>query len=229
MVAAAALAGIISGLLLTAVQSLRVIPILRQAELYEVQSSVEQTPTDEVPRSGQDTAWEPTDGWHRSTVTALTNIALATGFALLLGVAMSLRGEISGTYGAMWGIAGYAAFFIAPALDLPPEIPGAAAADVTDRQWWWTMVAVPSGLGLWLIAFARRGWARLFGVALLACPHLLHAPLPEIQGRAPAELAQDFVCATYAANVVFWLVLGSALGFFYNKMEDSRARGSPNA
>ncbi len=207
LVAAAALAGAASGMLLTAVQQIQIVPLIRAAEAREVASAPHIATA-----AHADQAWAPRDSAERLVSTTVDNIILATAFALLLGAAMSLRQQFGWRAGAVWGIAGYAAFFVAPALGLAPELPGADAAPLADRQVWWIGAAGCSAAGLWLIAFARKPLSRILGVALLIAPHAVGAPLPAVDASAGEE-GRAFIRATYVANAVLWLVLGFLVGW----------------
>ena len=197
IVAAAALAGLLSGLLLTAIQQFQVASLIRQAEVLEAAAGAAPA---------------------LILSTAVANVALAMGFALLLGAAFSLRGKAGWRAGLVWGAAGYAVFFAAPSLGLPPELPGTQAAALHARQWWWLGTVVFSAAGLWLAVFAGNPALRVLGVALLLAPHLVGAPQPSVHAStATAELASAFTRATWLANAVFWLALGGLLGFFYRR------------
>jgi predicted cobalt transporter CbtA len=75
-----------------------------------------------------------------------------------------------------------------------------------------------TGFGLWLLAFAKTRTNKFFGAVLLAAPHLIGSPQPEIHSSsAPVELAQSFITATVFANAVFWLAIGGFMGRFYQK------------
>jgi len=121
--------------------------------------------------------------------------------------------------GLLWGLAGYAVFFVAPSLGLPPEIPGAEAAGLAERQIWWLFAVVCAGVGLWILVFARSFLAKSVGALLLAVPHLIGAPQPPIHGSlTPPALASSFLHATALANAVFWLLLGSLAGVLNRKL-----------
>jgi cobalt transporter subunit CbtA len=191
---AAALAGLISGFVLTAIQQLQVAPLIRTAEALETHSHAE----------------PPT-----LVATAAANVVLATGFALLLGAAFSLRNRGGWRAGLLWGAAGYAVFFIAPSLGLPPELPGTESAALHDRRIWWAGTVIASAIGLWLAVFTRRPW-RTLGLILLLAPHIIGAPQPAMHGgTVPFELARDFIIATGIANAFLWLSLGGLFGLFY--------------
>lgn len=197
IVAAAALAGFISGLLLTAIQQWQVTPLIREAETLEAAA-------DTAPPA--------------LLATGAANVALAMGFALLLGSAFSLRGKGGWRTGLLWGAAGYAVFFVAPSLGLPPELPGTQSAGLHERQGWWLGTVVFSAAGLWLAVFARNPALRVLGVAVILAPHVLGAPQPSLHGgTAPAELVSAFTRATYLANAGFWLALGGLVGLFYRR------------
>ncbi len=215
--------GLWAGLLLTAVQGIQVIPTLLQSEVYEEQAAPKNMPNhsnaDGEYSQHEVEVWQPRDGWERTFFTAVANVSLGVGFALLLGSASTIRGGISHwRSGVLWGLAGYTIFFVAPSLGLPPEVPGTAAANLKDRQLWWLMAVFDTAIGLWLLVFAKKKLNKLFGALLLVSPHLIGAPQPEIHSSAaPVELAHIFIAATAFANAVFWLVLGSLMALFSRK------------
>ncbi|MEK9672225.1 MAG: CbtA family protein [Rhodospirillaceae bacterium] len=165
-------------------------------------------------------AWAPKDGIERTLFTALFNVLTAVGFALLLTAAVTLRGEaVTGRTGVLWGIAGFAAVSLAPALGLPPEVPGAMAAEVTARQAWWALAAVATGAGLWLAVLGRAKWMPPVGLLIIASPHIVGAPHPEkIGGAVPPELAAHFVSASLVTAAVFWVLLGWLVGRFAERL-----------
>lgn len=236
IVTAAALAGALAGLTLTAVQKIQVSPIILKAEVYEdaaaaaavpqsvvAHSSAESTPhehADAQAHEHEPDAWQPAEGLERTMFTVLANISLAVGFGLLLGGGLCLRGGTGGwRSGLLWGLAGYVVFFAAPSLGLPPEVPGTEAAPLADRQLWWLATVVATAAGLSLLVFTRNLKFKLLGVVLLIAPHLIGAPQPQVHASAaPAELAQAFIYATAIANTVFWLALGGLMGWFYKKL-----------
>ena len=217
IVSSAALAGVCSGLLLTAIQHVEVTPLLRKAEVYEDTSvALAKSAREHLSSGPAHAAWAPTTGAERLLATAVSNTILATGFALLLVSALSLQGKTGWRAGLIWGAAGYTVFFVAPSLGLPPELPGAQAAPLRARELWWVVTVLFSAAGLWLLAFSKQAMIRVLGLILLASPHAIGAPQPALHGAtAPIELAQDFVRATYVANAALWLSLGGLLGYLY--------------
>ncbi len=217
LVIAALWTGLLAGLLLTAVQQIQVIPTLLQAEVYEENAAA--AVVSDAANSHEHHDWQPENGWERTFFTAVANISLGVGFALLLGSVMCLRGRPgSWRIGLLWGLAGYLTFFVAPSLGLPPEVPGTTAAKLADRQSWWLITVLDTGFGLSLLAFAKTKTYKFFGAVLLTAPHLISAPQPEVPASAaPAELAQSFIIATVFANAVFWLAIGGLMGRFYKK------------
>jgi cobalt transporter subunit CbtA len=215
----ASMAGLLAGLFLTVLQSFQVIPLILEAETYEVSQAAQyhHDPALADPRHEGD--WAPQESWQRTLFTALANFLIAVGFALLLGAVFSLRPGIDGLKGMVWGLAGYGVFFVLPSLGLPPELPGTLAAELGKRQaWWWLTVScsVP-GLAL-LILQPRWGW-KIAGAGLLALPHLLGAPHPEVAGdSAPKALADAFIWATALVNSVFWIVLGGLTGLLFKRL-----------
>ena len=72
--------------------------------------------------------WEPENGFERSAYTLAADLLTGIGFALLLAAGLTLRGGDAGWHdGLFWGLAGFAAFTLAPGMGLPPELPGSEA------------------------------------------------------------------------------------------------------
>lgn len=180
ILSAALWTGILAGLLLTAVQSIQVIPTLLKAEAYEETAAAEVLSghTHSSAEEGSDhrhdqDVWKPANGWERTFFTAASNISLAVGFALLLGGAICFRGGVSSwRAGLLWGLAGYAVFFVAPSLGLPPEVPGTELARLADRQLWWLMTVLATGAGLSLLVFAQTGISKMVGGGVACCSPL---------------------------------------------------------
>lgn len=163
-------------------------------------------------------AWAPEDGIERIVWTAVSNVATAIGFALLLGAIFAWRGGTTWRQGLVWGGAGFVVFFANPAIGLHPEIPGAFAAELPGRQLWWLFAVVCSGAGAGLLLLARKAAVKGAGAVLLAVPHLAGAPHPDVMGGlAPQALADQFVIATAITNGVFWLILGLAMAVAFGR------------
>ena len=218
IVFSAVAAGLAAGVLLTAVQQLRVVPIILEAETYEAADSGAAAHAHAGGGSHEHDhdAWSPRDGPERTFWTGVANVAMGIGFALLLAAAFSLRGNVSWRQGLLWGLGGYAAFFALPALGLPPELPGTEASGLRDRQAWWLVAVTLSATGIALLGLAHgRAW-KAAGAVLIALPHLIGAPHPDTgTALAPPELLRAFTVATTITNAVFWAVLGagSAIAF----------------
>jgi cobalt transporter subunit CbtA len=235
----AGFAGLLSALVLTVLQSLWVTPLIIQAETYEnsAAQAIEQpasshehaadsaehshaaTPTPAAEHQHDSSAWSPADGWQRSLATGLSNLVLAVGFALILTSLFTLRSPQRSWQGLLWGLAGFATFSLAPALGLPPELPGTAAADLASRQSWWLATASATAVGLSLLAFARPWSLRIAGLLLLTIPHLFGAPQPEVPASlAPETLAEQFVFASLLTNALFWAVLGATAAWLFSRV-----------
>jgi cobalt transporter subunit CbtA len=211
----AVLGGLAAGILLTGIQSFKVLPLILEAEVHEVAAA-----GDEV-----DEAWAPADGLERVSYTMLANTLSGIGFALLLGAAFALRGRSDWREGLLWGLGGFAAFSLAPALGLSPELPGMAAAELHARQIWWVATVSATAGGLGLLAFAPKVALKALGVAIILVPHVVGAPHPEIveAGTVPAELAAAFVSATLVANLLFWLAVGGVSGYAFQRFSPADA------
>ena len=170
-------------------------------------------------------AWASEDGIGRTFRTALSNVATAIGFALLLVAVFAWRGgATTWRRGLLWGAAGFFVFFVNPAIGLRPAVPGAFEAGLLDRQLWWLLAVGCSAAGAGLLLLAPRAAAKVGGAALLAAPHLVGAPHPEGSGGlAPSSLADAFVVASAATNAAFWIVLGVVAALTFGRL----SRASP--
>jgi len=226
------LVGALGGLLLSAIQFWQVIPVIQGAERFEnARASQVAEPAREAAQAREHAGqaqpageWKPAEGAERIGYTVLSNVLTAAGFALMMLAAMvvslkrSPAARFDWRHGLLWGAAGYVIFFLAPALGLPPEIPGAEAAPLESRQLWWVLAVVFTAAGLAVAAFGKSPW-RWAALALLVVPHLVGAPHldanpfadhPPDAAAELAKLAREFVWATALANALFWLALGSA-------------------
>jgi cobalt transporter subunit CbtA len=153
----------------------------------------------------------------------MATVVTGIGFALALIGAMVLSNRrIDGWTGLAFGTAGFAAVALAPALGLPPEMPGNAAADLSERQLWWGFAVAATAGGLAALLLTRSAAVRVGGLVLLALPHVVGAPHPAaFASAAPAELAARFAAASLVVSAVFWAVLGTAAGAVHARLSPS--------
>ena len=175
-------------------------------------------------------AWEPADGVQRRGLTLVANILIGMAYGILLATALTLYGHgITLQQGAVWGIAGFLCFSFLPALGLPPEVPGAAAAELFPRQVWWLSTAFLSALGLAVLAFGNSVTWKSVGLIFMIAPHVFGAPrAPEgAVGTAPPELAAHFVVNTLFSGAVMWLALGIALASMMQRLHARKTETRP--
>lgn len=213
--------GLLAALLLTLLQSFWVAPLILQAETYEnapATTEVHEHAPGAAAHSHDAEAWEPEDGWQRVLSTTGANLVVAVGFALMLAGLYTLRAPTRTAQGLLWGLAGYATFCLAPTLGLPPELPGTAAADLVQRQVWWIGAAASTAVGLALIVFAGNWLLKLLGAAIIAVPHVIGAPQPEVHSMlAPQALETQFKIASQLTNAAFWLALGLISAWLFRR------------
>lgn len=214
---AALIAGLLGGLTLTGVQAIKVLPLLFRAEAYEAGAAPVQAAKAEA--RDHDAGWTPGEGIERVSLTLLANVLVGIGFGFLISAGALLRGGIDWREGILWGLGGFAAVHLAPALGLPPEPPGVPVADVYARQLWWFMTAAATAGGLALIVFASRPALKTLGGTLIALPHLVGAPHAsyDLTSAVPAQLAAAFVTATLVANLLFWITIGGVSGYVLHR------------
>lgn len=217
-------AGVVASVVLTCAQWLWVTPLIKEAERYE-QRAEPISASDESPHE-----WSPQPGWERTLFTFAANVLLGIGYAFVLLAAYLLwRPPDRALTGAFYGLAGFTAFFLAPALGLPPELPGTSAAALSIRQEWWIMTAAATAIGILMLFSQVRGsgrwWIRLIAVFVLIAPHLIAAPHPAVAGSlAPAALEGQFQISTAACNGLFWVTLGVASAIAFQRWVSGDAR-----
>lgn len=144
------------------------------------------------------------------------------GYAMVLvagfGLASAWGKVITARAGLLWGIAGFTAFQLAPAMGLPPELPGTVAADLADRQVWWWGTTIATGMGLASLAYGRGAIALALGVFLLGVPHAIGAPEIEgFAGVAPPEVAAAFSARVLGTALAVWALMGWVAGYLWSR------------
>jgi len=218
---AAVLAGIAAGACLTLVQYFRLVPLILAAEVFEKAPSTPKSgdghkhDIPEADRAEEAKDRTPRAGVERTAFTLLTNVLVGVAFALLLAGAMTLTGRPPRLgIGVVWGLVGYLVFAIAPALGLPPELPGVPAAELTTRQIWWCSTVASTAGGIALVVFGKQAALKGIGIVLIVGPHIVGAPHAASHDSAvPAGLAAQFAAASLAVAALFWIVLGAATGW----------------
>ena len=216
---AAIITGTLTGIMLTGIQHLQIIPLIQQAEQYETlgaSSHVQQHDHGSANHANPTQSNSETLGRHLFTL--LANILVGISFALLLASAITFSNHAGWRKGLFWGIAGYLSFFVAPALGLTPKLPGTLGAPLLDQQVWWVATVTATAIGLGLLVFAKHILLKSLGLVFIAMPHFIGAPLPQQpHSLAPEQLRHDFVIAAALANAGFWIILGVLSGYLLGK------------
>jgi cobalt transporter subunit CbtA len=163
-------------------------------------------------------------GWQRNGLTVLFFALLYAAYGLVLVAGFALARQfgqrVSPRDGLVWGIAGFVCLHLAPALGLAPELPGTAAADLSDRQLWWAATAICTAIGLALIAYGRKPLWIVLAAVLLALPHLIGAPeLEGFSGVAPPEVASAFAARSLTVGLAAWSLMGWLAAWFWDRAE----------
>lgn len=218
---AALLGGLVAGGIASAVQAVRAVPLILEAEVFE-EAAEKAKPHDHAQAAAHDheeDAWAPANGWERTGFTLVFNMLAGIGFGLIIAAGMSLAGHSGWRAGLVWGLAGYVSFVLAPALGLPPEVPGTESAPLLVRQLWWVATAAATAGGLALILLRGGAAGVLVGLVVAVLPHLIGAPQPaEHGGSAPAALAREFIIVALVTGLVFWAALGVLTGAAYRRL-----------
>lgn len=217
---AAVIAGMIAGAAATAIQMWRVVPLILQAETFEIAQPAHSHEPAQPGHAHDAEPWAPEDGVERTLYTLMSNVVMGVAFAMLLTAAVMFTGRaITPANGIVWGLLGFIIFTLAPNAGLAPELPGMPAADLMARQaWWWGTVAATAG-GIAIVALSSKVPLKVLGLLVIAMPHIVGAPHPESHESAvPAALAADFATATMVSMALFWIVLGVSAGWLLSRV-----------
>lgn len=160
--------------------------------------------------------------WQRQAKTLLTLLITYCGFGLLMVAGFALTDhfghKITPPHALLWGLAGFTAFSLAPAMGLEPTLPGVEGADLGQRQVWWLLCATTTAAGLALISYSKPMALRGAGVALLAIPHIIGAPhLAEFAGILPPELAAQHAARSLGVGLIAWVTLGAVAQHLWSR------------
>ncbi|WP_083100705.1 CbtA family protein [Pseudophaeobacter leonis] len=208
-------AGAAAGVLTALLQLLFVQPVLLHAELYEsgalvhfggaAVSAQPELPGFDAVRDGLSIVF-----------TMLTYTGYAFVMVALMSMAEGMGQAISARSGLLWGLAGFITFHLAPGFSLAPEVPGVAAADLLERQIWWTATVATAGIAMWLLAFGGTLLSYAIAIALLLIPHLVGAPGPSsFTGPVPTEIGALFAARAFGVGLAAWTLLGCFCGYFW--------------
>jgi cobalt transporter subunit CbtA len=230
-------AGVLAGGVVASLQYVTTTPLILKAETYEkAEGGHDHGAGAAAPAHSHDAGtpahnhgaeageWAPEDGLPRTAFTTLATVGAGVGFAFIL-LAVLLASGVTPTArtGLAWAVGAFVATGLAPALGLPPELPGSAAAELFSRQIWWIATVAVTGLGLWLIARTSGALTIALGVALIAAPHIIGAPHPhEYSSDVPAEIAGHFTASSLVVHAVLWALVGAIAGFIWQRA-DGRA------
>lgn len=218
LLTSALFAGLIAGVFAAGLQQVFLVPLIGEAELYETGAIIHFGAAETT--AGHETVAE-TD-LSRSLLTMLMTVLSTCGFGLMLVAGFALAERMALTRidlrtGLMFGLAAFAATQLMPSMGLSPELPGAAAGELAQRQIWWLATVAGTLVGIGLIAWGNTA-ARIAGAVLIAAPHLVGAPEPNaFAGVVPPELAALFTARVLAVGALTWAALGALAGHFWSR------------
>jgi cobalt transporter subunit CbtA len=218
----ALIAGIVAGVALFALQSRTTLPLIHQAERFEKAPAAPHESLERDALAG---------GFVRAASTAVGDVLVAFGFALLLAAMYALSDRHGVVAGIVWGLAGFATFHLGPAIVVPPSIPALELAPLYLRQSAWLIAAICTGGGLAILVVAPRG-AKLAGVPLLILPGVLFRYLfPLASGTAASHalstMERLFILRALGDSLIFWLILGAGSGWLFKNSATDRRQGDP--
>ncbi len=231
---AALIAGLAAGLAVSLAQAVFIIPLIDFAEFLETGGRA----VDYVAPDGfmAIALADPERFLNTLAFDALTGVA----YALIMGAGIIIHARPTDwKQGILWGLGGWAAFALAPAIGQPPAPPGAAYVDLEARQLWWWLAVSCTSTGLVLLVligdwagecgnaqgWRNAWWPKVLGFGLIVFPHVLGAPENSATGTAPAELVGDFAFYSLTSTFAFWMIIGVVLGAMLGRDVGPRGQG----
>jgi cobalt transporter subunit CbtA len=212
--------GLIVGVAITMIQLVTTGPLIEMAEVYEAKTSdaaaltghTHDQPHEHAHESGEGQhAWAPALGLERLASTAAANILIAMGYALILTAAIVVSGmPITVTNGLLWGGGAFLSVMFAPALGLPPELPGIPSAPLVDRQIWWLATVLCTAGALFIFAYRRQPKWLAVAAMLIMTPHVVGAPEApaDVLQNVPTSLELQFIAAALLTTLLMWCLIG---------------------
>jgi cobalt transporter subunit CbtA len=220
IVAVAAIAGLGAGLLTALAHYYTTLPLIAEAELFWHSLTSQQivVGAGAVDLIRQQAEWQPVGMFERFARTAFKDLGQGLGFAFVLtAVFMALNQAQTWRTGAYWGLAGFAALGLAPAVVLAPELPGMVFADPLARQIWFAVTAMFTAGGIAILVFRRRNiWMGLLAVAMIIAPHAYGAP-PWPNYALSKDLVWSYIASDVGTALLFWVILGASTAILYQR------------
>lgn len=224
------IAGAVAGLVMALLQFWLIQPLIVQAERYETGELVlkvtHAAPSETTAIAAEEPATvgntHPDMGAgnsldvSRNFQTMLFLVLTWGGFGLLASAAVAALSAVDRMEHVSWSaiaLTGFAAFCLAPALGLPPELPGMQAAELEARQFWWISTAIAICAGAGLIVVWRNPRALLAALVIGLLPFIIGLPSldEDLAAVVPPELSALFSARVIGTNLVGWIVLGLIL------------------
>jgi cobalt transporter subunit CbtA len=225
LLASALFAGLFAGLFAAGLQQAFLVPLITEAELYETGTIVHFGGAEAATHGAEaahDHAPAAEGDLTRTLLTALMTVLTTCGFGLILVAGFALAERLHLTRidlrtGLLFGLAGFTATQLLPSMGLSPELPGAAAGELGQRQVWWLFTVAGTLAGISLLAWGNPA-TKIAGAVMIAAPHLFGAPHPhEFAGVVPPELSALFAARVLAVGALSWAALGALAGHFWSR------------
>ena len=235
---AALVAGFLAACVTSGLQALWTTPLILESEVLEQRTAArDPAGTASAPRTSEhaglhdtvEDGWKPAEGLERAGLTALATLVSGVGYALvLLAILLGTGATPTLETSLRWSLGAFLAVNLAPAIGLPPELPGMGGGDPAARQAWWILTVASTAVGLYLVAKVRSLPAIVAGALAVAAPHVVGAPHGVLGGDVPAGLAAQFATRSLAVAFLFWTTLALALSWAWSRQDGpQRVRAAP--
>jgi cobalt transporter subunit CbtA len=223
------IAGFFAGVVVTFLHLLLIQPMIDQAEVYELLSSVDMMDIHEVHNHNE-------EGHHhneevgvrifgydleRTIFSFIANTLIATGFSFFFASALTLINySLDYKRILLIGFFGFLSFCLLPSISISPQPPGTLQADIMLRQFLWLLTASFSVIGLGLFIYKKEIKWRIINFVMLIIPHIVIILFIKVNpvNNLPSDLVFKFIFSTIASGAVLWLMLSIVMGYFYKKV-----------
>tara|TARA_Y100000588_G_scaffold147530_1_gene161425 strand:- start:1404 stop:2063 length:660 start_codon:yes stop_codon:yes gene_type:complete len=208
----AAIAGLLSGSLVTIFQQAWITPLIRNAEKFEIKST--HNPKNHHHKNHPEKHFFSKTFFKTFSANTITSIS----FALLIISSSGFVKHFNTKKGFLLGIAGFVVFSLMPSIVITPKLPGDMSLPLSEHNLLWLLTTTCTAIGLLLIVLTKT-FIKVFGLIILLLPHLVSLSLPESQINNELKILQtEFHIAILITSLLFWSFLGVTSGYFFEKL-----------
>lgn len=222
-------AGFFAGILITFFHLLLIQPMIDQAEVYELSSSIEMADLHEDYHHNEENNHHNEEidiyifGYdlERTIFSFIANILIATGFSFFFASVLTLiKHSFSSKHIFLVGFFGFLSFCLLPSISVAPQPPGSIQIDIMLRQFFWLLITSFSIIGFGLFAYKKEIQWKIISFVILIIPHIIIMLFikDSLVSNLPSDFVFKFIFSTILSGAFLWLILSMVMSYFYKKL-----------